>query len=65
MNRKEKHRIRQNDRAFFIRKTSLVYMEDKDVDHDWDNGCVCRLVTHKENVRLGLARGEWNNRGKK
>ena len=63
--RKERHRIRQNDRAFFIRCTSLVYMGDKEVDHDWENRAICRVVDKEEHVKLGRERGEWHSRSKR
>lgn len=58
----EKRYIRQMDKAFFTRACGIQYMENKEIDHDWENGCTCRVVSHSEHVKLGVARGEFENR---
>jgi len=58
------HRIRQSDREFFNRKLGIRYMEDKQVDHDWENGCTCRILSRKDHFWMGIERGEWNRKGR-
>lgn len=56
-----KNRIRQRDRSFFIRTISFQYVGGKEVDHDWSNGCVCRLISKKANLEMMNIRKEHRN----
>lgn len=58
----EKRYIRQMDKSFFTRACGIQYLENKEIDHDWKNGCICRVVSHSEHVKLGRLRGEFENR---
>ena len=47
-----KVRIRSKDKQFFRRHLSSSFMKGKEIDHDWDNGAVCSLLTHAEHQNI-------------
>lgn len=59
----EKRYIRHMDKGFFTSACGLQFMGGKEIDHDWRNGCICRVVSLSEHVKLGVARGEHKSRG--
>lgn len=64
MNKKEKAKLRQQDRTYFYRALGHRYLENKEIDHDWQNGCYCRILSHKEHILIGRKRGEGYKRKK-
>ena len=58
MNQIDKARIREKDRSWFCRNM-WNFMEDKEIDHDWSNGAICKVLTHDEHVHIAKQRKEW------
>ena len=52
MRTKEKIRLRQRDRRFFYSLLGHRYMEGLQIHHDWENGCFCYLLTHREHMKV-------------
>jgi len=49
---KEKRQIRISDNSWFLYWCGEEFREKYEIDHDWQNGAYCRLLTHKEHIEM-------------
>jgi len=50
--------IRDKDKHWFDDNLGKDFMRGKEIDHDWDNGALCRVLSREEHLKIERGRKE-------